>query len=91
MNQLGEFSEFAVIQAEVNAVHREQGHGGLFHRDVAGALADSQNGRVHHFHAFGQRHDRVRHAESEIHVKVRFEAFVDAGLDLAHKILHRVR
>ena len=60
-------------------------------RHVAGAFAESENGRVNDFHAFGQSHDRVGDAHAEIHVEVGFEALVDARLHGAHEILNRMR
>ena len=60
-------------------------------RHVAGALAQAEHGRVDHFDAFGQRHDRVGDAHAEIHVEVRFEALVDALLRFAHQILNGMR
>ena len=91
LHELREAVELVVLQASVDPIDGQQRHGSLFHRHVAGALAKPQYGRVDHFDAFGQRHNRVGHAHAEIHVEVSFEPLVDARLHRPHKILNGVR
>ncbi len=62
----------------------------VFHRHVAGALAETRDGRVRDGCAGLQRGNRVRDAETEILVAVNLDGLLQPIDHLAHDVRHRV-
>src|SRR5262245_6142023 len=85
LHQARERRELGGVDADVDAVHGLERHHGLFHRRVAGTLADAEHRRVHHLDALGERHHGVGDAHAEILVEVRLEPLVDARLHGANE------
>ena len=91
LHEAREGIQLFVLQADIDAVQREQRHYGFFHGRVAGALTEPEHGRVNHFDTFRDGHNRVGHSHSEIHVEMGFEALVHTRFHLPYQILHGVR
>ena len=91
LDEFREFKEPVVFQAGVNPVQGEQRHGSFFHGSVAGALSQSEYCRMNHLDALRERHNRVGHAHSEIHVEMSFQPLVDARFHRPYKVWNGMR
>ena len=91
-DQLRQRVELVVINADVDAVHRQQRHDGVFRRRIAGAFAESEYGGMDDLGAFAEGQQRIRHADAEILMEMGLESRVRKTLpDSADEELHGMR